>query len=136
MKLSLGSRLTPIREILEARAFQSEDATLYVDDARAACELRELISHGPDEAYLLPRRMTALGIDPDEVARIEPALFRDLHARCTLCDNPGACAWDLAGDVDEAWKDGPDAWRGYCPNVELLLALCEVPWFRPDAGSD
>ena len=112
-------------------SFKAEDATLYVDDAQAASTLRELISHGPDEAYLLPRRMTALGIDPDEVARIEPALFTDLHARCTLCECPGRCAWDLAGDLDEAWQDGPDDWQAYCPNAKPLLALCEMPWFRP-----
>jgi hypothetical protein len=130
--LSLGSRLAAIREGMTVRAFQVEDATLFVDDAQAASTLRELLSHGPDEAYLLPRRMEALGIDPDEVARIEPALFTDMHARCTFCECPGPCAWDLAGDMDEAWRDGPDGWQAYCPNAEPLLALCEIPWFRPE----
>ena len=135
-RFSFGSRLTPVREILAAKAFQAENATRYVDEVGAASALRELINHGPDEAYLMPRRMMALGIDPDEVARVEPAVFHDLHARCTLCDSPGRCAWDLAGDMDEAWKDDPDAWHAYCPNVELLLALCEIPWFRPEPDSD
>ena len=71
-------------------------------------------------------------VDPDEVARIEPALFTDMHARCTFCECPGPCAWDLAGDMDEAWRDGPDGWQAYCPNAEPLLALCEIPWFRPE----
>lgn len=110
----------------------AEDASASLEDLRAASELRALVSHGPDEVYLLLRRMAALGIDPDELARIEPAVFRNLHSRCTTCESHGRCAWDLADDLDPLWKGPPDGWQGYCPNVAELRALLEMPWFRSD----
>jgi hypothetical protein len=100
-------------------------------DLDAALALRELARRGPDEACLLPRRLVELGIDPDEIARLEPALFRELHWRCTLCDSKGECAVDLAGDA-AGWAERIDAWHGYCPNAATLRRLGEIPWYaRP-----
>jgi hypothetical protein len=112
----------------------ADDPVAFVEDLRAASELRVLISHGPDEAYLLPHRMAALGIDPDELARLEPVVFQNLHSRCTACESQGRCAWDLADDLNPSWKEPPDGWQGYCPNVAELSAILEMPWFRSDVA--
>jgi len=116
-------------------SMSGEDAIAFVEDLRVASELRVLVSHGPDEAYLLLGRMAALGIDPNDLARLEPVVFRILHARCTTCESHGRCAWDLADDLDPSWKEPPDSWQGYCPNVAELSALLQMPWFRSDIAS-
>jgi hypothetical protein len=105
------------------------------EDLRAAAELRVLASRGPDEAFLVLRRMTILGIDPGELARLEPVLYRNLHTHCATCDSQGRCAWDLADDLDPSWKEAPDGWQTYCPKVAELSALLELPWFRARAGA-
>jgi hypothetical protein len=114
----------------------SEDMGLSALDFRAVSDLRALAGHGPEEANLLPRRMAALGLDPDEVARLEPRVFRNLDWRCTLCQSPGQCAWDLADDfpvpASQEWR--PD-WQDFCPNAAALGWLGEMPWFRPANGS-
>jgi hypothetical protein len=106
-----------------------EDVGLVAADLDAALALRALARRGPDEACLLPRRLTALGLDPDEIARLEPAVFRGLYWRCTMCESKGECAVDLAGDVGHpAWPDRSDAWRSYCPNAATFRALGDIPW--------
>lgn len=102
-----------------------EDVDGLAADLDAAFALRELARRGPDEACLLPRRLLALALDPDEIARLEPALFRDLHWRCTLCESKGECAVDLAGDAVES-SDRTDAWQSYCPNAAALRLLGEL----------
>jgi hypothetical protein len=105
-----------------------ENVGAFAADLDAALDLRALAQRGPEEANLLPRRLAELGLDPDEVARLEPALFRELHWHYTMCDNKGECSVDLAGDA----ATGPartDAWQGYCRNVEALRLLSEIPWF-------
>jgi hypothetical protein len=112
-----------------------EDMGVFACDLEAAAELRALVSHGPDEAYLLSRRMATLGLAPDSVARLEPRVFCNLQRRCTLCDHHGRCAWDLGDDfADPAWQDWRDEWPSYCPNAATLRALSEMPWFQPAAS--
>lgn len=105
-----------------------EDVGGFATDLDAALALRALARRGPDEACLLPRRIVELGLDPDEIARLEPALFRELHWRCTMCESKGECAVDLAGDAVE-WTDRNEAWCGYCPNSGPLRLLGEIPWY-------
>jgi hypothetical protein len=65
----------------------------------------------------LRRRMAALRVDPDELARSEPAAFQELQRLCATCDSRGRCALDLADEsTDPAWQ----AWRDYCPNATTL----------------
>jgi Family of unknown function (DUF6455) len=75
---------------------------------------------GLHHATLLPRRMQALRIDSEALARNEPLLFRHLALRCRQCASPERCARDLdracADAIDEDWKD-------YCVNVALLRML-------------
>jgi hypothetical protein len=79
---------------------------------------------------LLRRRLLALGLDPDELALLDPALFRHLERCCALCGSPDDCASDLAQtSTHRAWQ-ARDDWRDYCENVaalEMLTALRSTP---------
>jgi hypothetical protein len=88
----------------------------------SSAELRRLASRGPRSADLLPRRMAALDLDRNEVARIEPRTFQDLQKVCTLCESRRRCTRDLGRDAaDPVWQD-------YCPNAATLMALNALPW--------
>jgi len=92
----------------------------------SAGELRQLANYGPEEADLLRQRMTMLGINPEELARSEPATLRDLQRLCTMCTSRGRCARDIAkhsaGPSWQAWRNY-QAWRDYCPNAATLNML-------------
>ena len=85
-------------------------------------ELRQLASHRPELADLLLERMTALDLDPKEVVKVEPQVFRDMQRVCTMCKSHKRCIGDLAKDAQNP------AWKGYCPNVQTLLSLDALPW--------
>jgi hypothetical protein len=70
-----------------------------------------------ERAQLLPRRMAVLGLDPDELARDKLSTVRELVERCTACENPEQCEWDLRQDPANP------AWQAYCPNAAALIAL-------------
>jgi hypothetical protein len=130
MRRSEGSSFPTVPSPPRWAAPSGEDLG-FAADLDAALALRELARRGPDEACLLPRRLVALDLDPDEIARLEPAMFRELHWHCTLCDSKGECAVDLAGDA-AGWAEQIDAWHGYCPNAATLRLLGEIPWYaRP-----
>jgi hypothetical protein len=76
-----------------------------------------------ERAQLLPRRMAALGLDRDRLARVEPFTARELVERCTTCESPEKCAWDLQQDPADL------AWQAYCPNAAKLMALARLPQF-------
>jgi hypothetical protein len=86
-----------------------------------------------ERAQLLPRRMAALDLDRDKLARVEPRTVRELVERCTACESPEQCARDLRRDPADP------AWKAYCPNAATLMALARLPQFgirateeRPD----
>ena len=85
-------------------------------------ELHSLARKGPHAADLLLRRMTALGLDPNQVSRTERATFQDMQRVCSMCASHRHCAQDLAHR-----PDNPE-WREYCPNAETLTALNAMPW--------
>ena len=70
-----------------------------------------------ERAQLLPRRMAALQLDCDQLARLKPSTARELVERCTTCENPEQCEWDLRQDATNP------AWQTYCPNAPTLMAL-------------
>ncbi len=84
----------------------------------APLDLIDLIR--PDQAKLLQRRMTVLGLDIGGWARYEPADYLDLESACAECGSRQRCADDFVehGD-DPTWPE----WRGYCPNAAKLDAL-------------
>ena len=76
------------------------------------------------DAGVLARRMSALGVDSDAFARVEPALFGNLQTLCRECERPDLCRYDLRRDPKGA------AWEDYCPNATVLNAVAELRWFR------
>jgi hypothetical protein len=77
-------------------------------------ELRELSRKGSDASSRLVRRLEALGLDSEKVARENPLEFRDMQRLCALCDRHGRCARDLSRDP------GSDVWQLYCPNAGTI----------------
>ncbi len=88
----------------------------------SASELRTLATFGPEAADLLLRRMTALDLDRNEIARTEPQTFQDMQRVCIMCDHHRRCARDFARD------SASGAWNEYCPNAATLIALNALPW--------
>jgi hypothetical protein len=73
---------------------------------------------------ILSRRMLALQLDKDEIARVEPATFRELQRLCASCESREQCEMGLADDFADV------AWHAYCPNAAILNALGKLAWFR------
>ena len=107
----------------ELKCFAEADVERIAKDVGvSATELRTLAMYGPEAADLLLRRMAALDLDRNEVARIEPQTFQDLQRVCIMCDHHRRCSGDFARDpASEAWKE-------YCPNAATLIALNALPW--------
>jgi Family of unknown function (DUF6455) len=83
----------------------------------SVAEFRMLARLGPNATDLLERRMAALGLDSIAVSTAAPQTFRDLQRICSYCESPRRCLRDLARDpANPAWKD-------YCPNAKMLMAL-------------
>ena len=101
---------------------EAEIERMARDVRLSVSELRALARKGPKAADLLQRRLAALGLDPTEVARLEPAAFRDLQRVCAMCKSHRRCARDFAHDAPLP------AWESYCPNAETLAALSAMPW--------
>ncbi|HEX5958800.1 MAG TPA: hypothetical protein VFY92_09125 [Hyphomicrobiaceae bacterium] len=80
-------------------------------------ELRDLVARGPHATDELGGRMRALGIDKDDVARVERGLMYDLERTCACCSSKGACRKDLAERPDHL------AWMRYCPNAVSLACV-------------
>ena len=94
------------------------------DVGLSGSELQQLVRHKADDAELLFRRMAALELDPEDVAKADRATFLDLERVCTVCDCKGRCKRDLASRPDDA------RWENYCPNVATLKMLDALPGHR------
>ena len=101
---------------------QDEVNRIARDIGVSAAELRELATLGPDAADQLLKRMEALKLDPNDVARAEPPTFHDLQRICSLCDNHKRCEQDFASNA------AAPAWEDYCPNAVTLKVLTTMPW--------
>jgi hypothetical protein len=89
---------------------------------RSEAQSRELATHNSDNVALLRRRMKNLLLDPDDLARSEPLLFRELETRCRQCEGESQawCTSDLAHD--STYQMSRD-WQDYCPNGAMLNML-------------
>ena len=77
-------------------------------------------SNEADQTNLLGRRLEALHLDLEELARSDPSLLSDLQRGCATCKSREVCALELAHpSPDAAWG----AWREYCPNAIKLNEL-------------
>jgi hypothetical protein len=89
----------------------SEDVGLLGSDVR-----RFNCTHdGPEK--LMPRRLSALGIDPGYVKHGLPATYRDLERVCATCKSARRCERHLAkGDAQAGMN-------GYCLNAPTIDSL-------------
>jgi len=76
------------------------------------------LEEGPGRALLLQKMLVALGIDPNTPALHDPAVMGELRRFCASCRHKTECEHDLAAGT--AAKN----FSRYCPNAELLDAIC------------
>lgn len=80
----------------------------------------------PHSNDLLSLRMSALGLNPAQVARIEPDIFLNLCRTCAICDSRVQCGTDLKREKTEVDGSDTQTWQDYCPNVALLSMLSSL----------
>jgi len=114
----LQNRISQLRLRTELdRLSGSELQILAQDVGLSGPGLRAIADGNPDAAALLPRRMAALDLDPEELARSMPETSRDLQRVCSSCKSYGRCQRDLdRGPADAVWTY-------YCPNAPTLQEL-------------
>ena len=103
---------------------RGEVARIAHDLSLTPTELRKLAGQGPDSADLVYRRMADLGLDREQILRVDARTMWDLEKSCALCASKSRCRHDFACGAPSS------AWRDYCPNDETLTALA-----RPGARS-
>jgi hypothetical protein len=86
------------------------------DVSLSSSDLVGLAERGPQAADLLPLRLAAQHLDPQQLVRTEAGVLRDMQRLCTMCASKGRCARELAEHPDDP------AWRSYCPNVATIDA--------------
>ena len=80
-------------------------------------ELRAISAKVPGSAELLSKMLTALRVDPEALAKSDPAVMRDLQRLCVSCGQKGRCQHELAkGTAAEHFHE-------FCPNAFTLDAL-------------
>lgn len=82
-----------------------------------AGELRGLAAKGPGAADLLKKMLIALAVDPEALAKSNPAVMRDLQRLCVACSQKGRCQHELAEGT------AAEHFREFCPNAFTLDAL-------------
>jgi hypothetical protein len=99
----------------------ADDASLSARGANLSeAGLPSLATRDVRDTTLLSRRMKFLHIDPDELARAQPEIFRQLAIRCGQCGSTAQCARGLSDDSTDPF--GED-WKDYCPNAAMLSAI-------------
>jgi len=113
-----GNWFSRLRQRAELDRFsEAELRALAQDVGLPPSGLRQVTEGNPEAGELLPRRMAALGIDANELARTRPDVLRDLQRVCASCEKYGRCVRDLSrGSVGERWRE-------YCPNAGTLHEL-------------
>jgi hypothetical protein len=90
-------------------------AQMARDLAHGEHALRDLV--GSDKGDALPRLLRALELEPDDIARRDPALIRDMAAVCAGCTEGRQCSRELASG------EAAVSYPGYCPNALSLSLL-------------
>ena len=114
----LRNRISQLRLRAELdRLSNGELQHLAQDVGLSVPGLRAIAQGNPDAAELLLRRMSALDLDPEALARRMPEINRDLQRVCSSCESYGRCLRDLDRDPEGA------VWADYCPNAPTLQEL-------------
>ena len=114
----LRNRISQLRLRAELDRLSSGELQHLAQDVGLSVPgLRAIAQGNPDAAELLPRRMSAIDLDPEALARRMPEISRDLQRVCSNCESYGRCLRDLDRDPEGA------VWAGYCPNAPTLQEL-------------
>jgi len=113
-----GDWLKHRREMCELRDMNSGDfARIARDLSVSPAELDEVVRQGPHAADELPKMLTALGIDQEDLARTQPLVLRDMERVCSLCNHKRQCDRDLAAGTAAAH------YEEYCGNADTIDGL-------------
>ena len=94
------------------------EATKIASDVGVTLPELETIRHkGAAAAYPMYRRLDALGLDAEQIARQEPGVLNDLQRVCSLCAEKRQCMHELKLDPNDTH------WQDYCPNMPTFEAL-------------
>lgn len=106
------------QELSEIRQLDTSEFDRIASDLRVSpADLNELVQQGPHAADELPKLLKALGIDHDDLARVEPFVLHDMERVCALCQNKRECDRDLAAGTSA------EHYRGYCLNAPTIEQL-------------
>jgi len=110
-----GDWLKHRRELGELHQLESVEFDRIAQDLRISPgELTELVHQGPRATAELPKLLAALGIDHDDLARIQPVVWRDMERVCALCQDKRRCDRDLAaGTAAKHYEE-------YCLNAPTI----------------
>jgi transcriptional regulator with XRE-family HTH domain len=86
----------------------------------SSADLEALVRRGPHAGDELPKMLSALGIDQDDLARTEPLVLRDMERVCAMCGQKRRCERDLAGGTSAAH------YQEYCANAPTIDSLGPV----------
>jgi hypothetical protein len=100
-----------------ARCGPEDVVQIAKDLGVSASELRELAAKGPDAADLLGKMLVALHVDPQALARTDPAVMRDLQRLCVVCNHKRRC------QNEQTEGTAARNFRAFCPNAFTLDAL-------------
>ena len=113
-----GDWLKHRRELRELREVDAAYLGQIASDLRmSSADLEALVRQGPHAADELPKMLTALGIDQDDLARTEPLVLRDMERVCSLCSHKRQCDRDLAAGTAAAH------YQEYCGNADTIEGL-------------
>ncbi len=102
----------------ELRGLNTAEFDRVARDLRVSpADLDELVRQGPHAADELPKRVKALGIDEDDLKRIEPMVLHDMERVCVSCKYKHQCGRDLAAGTS------PEHYREYCQNASTIGGL-------------
>jgi len=90
---------------------------IATDIGMSTAELRAIAHKAPGSADLLQKMLVALGVDPDALAKRDPAVMRDLQRLCISCSHKRLCQHELAAGKAAAH------FHEFCPNAFTLDAL-------------
>ena len=113
-----GEWLKHRRELKEMRELDAANFDRIASELRmSSADLEALVRQGPHAADELPKMLTALGIDQEDLARTQPLVLRDMERVCSLCNHKRQCDRDLAAGTAAAH------YEEYCGNADTIDGL-------------
>jgi hypothetical protein len=113
-----GDWLKHRRELREMREMDAANFNQIAGELRMSSDdLEALVRQGPHAADELPKMLTALGVNQQDLERSQPHVLRDMERVCSLCSHKRQCDRDLAaGTAAEHYEE-------YCGNTDTIRGL-------------